>query len=68
MAKPQAVTLVDTGSSPVVHPTLAGGYYPRINRREAILISALGIVAVHLAFNQVTGVRFSQGGPNNMRV
>ena len=26
--------------------------------------SALGIVAVHLAFNQVTGVRFSQGGPN----
>jgi len=25
--------------------------------------SALGIVAVHLAFNQVTGVRFSQGGP-----
>ena len=68
MAKPQAVTLVDTGSSPVVHPKLAGGYYPRINRREAILISALGIVAVHLAFNQVTGVRFSQGGPNNMRV
>ncbi len=68
MAKPQAVTLVDTGSSPVVHPKLAGRYYPRVNRREAIPISALGIVAVHLAFNQVTGVRFSQGGPNKMRV
>ena len=25
---------------------------------------ALGIVAVHLAFNQVTGVRFSQGEPS----
>lgn len=29
---------------------------------QATLI-ALGIVAVHLAFNQVTGVRFSQGEP-----
>ena len=38
MAKLHAVTVADTGSSPVVHPTLAGGYYPRINRREATLI------------------------------
>ncbi len=48
-AKPQDVTLVDAGSNPVAQPKLI----------------ALGIVAVHLAFTQATGVRFSQGGPNN---
>ena len=37
MTKPQTVNLVDIGSSPFIHPTLASGYYSRINRREATL-------------------------------
>ena len=38
MGKPHAVIVVDIGSSPFVHPTLAGVCYPRINGREATLI------------------------------
>lgn len=41
MRKPHAVTVVHAGSSPVVHPTLAGVCYPRINRRKAALIQFL---------------------------
>ena len=38
MLKLHAVTVADTGSSPVAYPTLAGVCYPRINCREATLI------------------------------
>ena len=50
MVKPQFVILVDAGSNPVAQPNAFQ------------FKSALGIGAVHLAFDQATGVQISQGG------